>query len=347
MLSLVSVVNICTDDTKQQDNSESVLVNANTMRNCTCELSVINQDKAITVYMQRFGQKTSSSPLDYGCGLLLRFGKGSNARFWEAQCVVGNSIIFDSIPINDTITITSITVNGTLNDDEGYCIEIKKDIDDTITIAVGTSVGGFVIIIVVIVMVCIYRRNHPKSTSKPCPAVKTDSDDYGLRDNVLYASSQLPDTTQTQNNVDSPITNKISLEINSNYSTEDLDKIPSVEESTGDYSSIDLEKLASSKSNMNGSSNEKPIIAPKPKQKMTIQDDDYSVPDKKKMTYVTAPGEHGCEYAVVTKPNKSNFDKSENQSSTSNVYAVVEKKKRMSDGKGTNQKRDSLKAEND
>ncbi|XP_052088357.1 uncharacterized protein LOC127725436 [Mytilus californianus] len=478
----LTVVNICTDDTKQQDDSESVLVKANTMQNCTCELSVINQDKAISVYMQRFGQKTSSSPSAYGCGLLLGFGIGSNYRVWEAQCVVGNSVILDSIPINDTMTITSITVNGTLKDNEGYCIEIKKavsdksgnqlelkcgngstittnttqsaekttkmtlttiptttttttttiptttvptttattvppptttvpttttttitttvpttttttvpkttktttttvpkttaidtiefeilnftstdgsvttnkanepknkDDDDTTALAVGASVGGFVIIIVVIAVICIYRRNHPKSTSKPGPAVNADTDDYGLRDNVLYVSSEPPETTQTPNNDDSPNTNRISVDIDGNYNTVDLDKIPSVEESTGDYSSTNLEKLTPSNSNLNGSTNEKPVIAPKPKQKVTIQDDVYSVPDKKKGKHVTSPGEHGCEYAVVSKPNKSNVDKSEDQSSTSNVYAVVEKKKRMSDEKGTNQKRDSLTAEND
>ncbi|XP_052088351.1 uncharacterized protein LOC127725435 isoform X2 [Mytilus californianus] len=478
------VVNICTDDTKKQDNSESVLVKANTMRNCTCELSVVNQDKAIPVNMQRFGQKTSSSPLAYGCGLLLRFGKRSNNRFWEAQCVVDNSVILNSIQINETMTITSITVNGTLNDNEGYCIEIKKavsdqsgnqlelkcgngstittnttqsaekttkmtltttptttttttttiptttvpttttttvplptttvpktttttkiptttvpttttttvpkttktttttvpkttaidtiefeilnftstdgsvttnqasepknkDDDDTTTLAVGASVGGFVTIIVVIAVICIYRRNHSKSTSKPGLAVNTGNDDYGLRDNVLYVSSEPPDTTQTPNNDDSPNTNRTLVDIDSNYNTVDLAEIPSVEELSGDYSSNDLKKLTPSKSNLNGSTNEKPIISPKPKQKVTIQDDVYSVPDKKRVKHVTAPGEHGCEYAVVRKPNKSNFDKSEDQPSTSNVLAVVEKKKRMSDGKGTNQKRDSLKAEND
>ncbi|XP_052088353.1 hepatitis A virus cellular receptor 1-like isoform X5 [Mytilus californianus] len=479
----LTVVNICTDDTKQQDNSESVLVKANTMQNCTCELSVINQDKAIPVYMQRFGQKKSSSPSAYGCGLLLRFGTRSHYRLWEAQCVVGNSVILNSIPINDTMTITSITVNGTLNDNEGYCIEIKKavsdksgnqlelkcgngstiatnttqsaekttkmtlttipttttttttiptttvpttttttvppptttvptttttttiptttvpttttttipktaktttttvpkttafdtiefeilnftstdgsvttnqanepkykDDDDTTALAVGASVGGFVTIIVIIAVICIYRRNHSKSTSKPGLAVNIGNDDYGLRDNVLYVSSEPLDTIHTPNNDDSPNTNRISVDIDSNYNTVDLDEIPSVEELTGDDSSNDIKKLTPSKSNLNGSTNEKPIIGPKTKQKVTIQDDIYSVPDKKRMKHVTAPGERGCEYAVVSKANNSNFDKSEDQPSTSNVYAVVEKKKRMSDGKGTNQKRNSLKAEND
>ncbi|XP_052088352.1 mucin-5AC-like isoform X3 [Mytilus californianus] len=477
------VVNICTDDTKKQDNSESVLVKANTMRNCTCELSVVNQDKAIPVNMQRFGQKTSSSPLAYGCGLLLRFGKRSNNRFWEAQCVVDNSVILNSIQINETMTITSITVNGTLNDNEGYCIEIKKavsdqsgnqlelkcgngstittnttqsaekttkmtltttptttttttttiptttvpttttttvplptttvpktttttkiptttvpttttttvpkttktttttvpkttaidtiefeilnftstdgsvttnqasepknkDDDDTTTLAVGASVGGFVTIIVVIAVICIYRRYHQKPTSKPGPAFDNEYDAYGMRDNVLYVSSQPTDIAEPKNQADCQDTKRISVDIDGNYSTVDLDKIPTVEESTGDYSSIALDKLTPSKSNMNESTNEKPMIAPKPKQKMTIQDDVYSVPDKKRVKHVTAPGKHGCEYAVVSKPNKSNFDKSEDQPSTSNVYAVVAKKKSMSDEKGTNQKRDSLASEN-
>lgn len=122
-----------------------------------------------------------------------------------------------------------------------------------------------------------------------------------MRENVLYIPA---DSTLLQTN-DWKNTNRISVDIDGNYSTVDLDIIPSVEESTGEYSSIDLEELKLSKSNLNGSTNEKPIIAPKPKQKVTIQDDVYSVPDKKRMKTVTAPGENGCEYAVVSKKNQS------------------------------------------
>ncbi|CAC5397634.1 unnamed protein product [Mytilus coruscus] len=348
---LISVVNICTKETKFQDASNTVLIKADSTQNCSCELSIINQDHAVTVYIQKFGQEISSSPTQYGCGLILHFGDDvfnfEDDIFWIANCVVDNAIINRTINQGKVIRIRSWTVTGNLKQNEGYCIEIRNNNDDITILAAGASVGGFVIIIVVIVMVCIYRRNHSKPTSKPGPAVNSDTDDYGLRDNVLYVSSEPSDTTQTPNNADSPKTNRISVDIDGNYSTVDLDVFPSVEESTADYSSIDLEKLTPSNSNLNGSTNEKPIIAPKPKRKVTIQDNVYSVPDKKRVKHVTAPGEHGCEYAVVRKPNNSNFDKSEDRPSTSNVYAVVEKKKRMSDGKGTNQKRDSLKAEND
>lgn len=72
------MVNLCTDGTKQQDVSDSVLINSNTMQNSTCELSVINQEKNNTSKMQRFDQKKSSSPSGYGCGLILMFGTESN-----------------------------------------------------------------------------------------------------------------------------------------------------------------------------------------------------------------------------------------------------------------------------
>ncbi|CAC5426590.1 unnamed protein product [Mytilus coruscus] len=456
------VVDICADETKSQDATNSVLIKADKKQNCKCELHVENQDQDVQVSIKKYALESSSSPSELGCGLVMKFK--IKDRNWEAQCKVDNNNISMIITMSHVMTIRSLTVNGTLNPNEGYCIEIRKatydttknqlkltcgigsitttettqssekttkmtrttnattttttpkttmrksttvttvplttepvtttttlpttniittttistkstdtnehaitnfistdssvttnkanqlkneDNDDITVLAACASVGGFVIIIGVIVVVCIYRRNHKKSTSKPGPAVNTDNDDYGLRDNVLYVSSQPSETTQTPNNADSPTTNMISIDIDSNYSTVDLDEIPSVEESTGDNCSIDLEKPTPTASNMNGSSNKKPIIAPKPKQKMTIQDDVYSVPDKKRVKHVTAPGENECEYAVVSKPNKSNIDKSEDQHSTSNVYAVVEKKKRMSDGKGTNQKRDSLKAEND
>lgn len=55
----------------------------------------------------------------------------------------------------------------------------------------------------------------------------------------------------------------------------------------------------------------------------------------------------GVNMLLSAKKTKANVNKSEDQPLTSNVYAVVEKKKRMSDGKGTNQKRDSSTAEND
>ncbi|CAC5398206.1 unnamed protein product [Mytilus coruscus] len=194
--------------------------------------------------------------------------------------------------------------------------QIISDDDDTTALAVGASVGGIVTIIVVIAVICIYRRYHKKSISKPGPAFDNESDAYGMRDNVLYVSSQPTDTTEPQD------TKRISVDIDGNYSTVDLD-----EESTGNYSSIDLEKPTTTASNINGSRNEKPTIAPKPEQKKTIRNDVYAVPEKKRVKHVTAPGENGCEYAVVSKPNKSNVDNSEDQPSTSNVYAVVEKTK--------------------
>lgn len=128
IFSLISVVNICTPDTKQQDNSGSVLIKANTTQNCTCELSVINQKKDISVIIQKFDQRTSSSPIAYGCGLILKFGVGTNTNIWEAQCVVNNSGVTTSIKFNNKMTIKSFTVNGTLKENEGYCIQVKKGI---------------------------------------------------------------------------------------------------------------------------------------------------------------------------------------------------------------------------
>ncbi|VDI21408.1 Hypothetical predicted protein [Mytilus galloprovincialis] len=222
--------------------------------------------------------------------------------------------------------------------------QINSDKDDKTLLAAGASVGGLVIIIVVTVVICTYRRYHQKPISKQGPAFDNDSDDYGMRDNVLYVSSQSTDTVEQQD------TKRISVDIDGNYSTVDLDEILSVEESTGNYSSIDLDKptpTATHMNMMNESANKKPIIAKKPKQKVAIQDDVYAVPDKKRVKHVTAPGEDLCEYAVVSRHNKSNVNKSKDQPSSSNVYAVVAKTKRLSNEKGTNQKRDSLTSEND
>ncbi|CAG2250138.1 unnamed protein product [Mytilus edulis] len=114
---------------------------------------------------------------------------------------------------------------------------------------------------------------------------------------------ELSDTTETHNNPE------FSFDNDGNYSTVDLDEILPGDDLTGDYSSNDLVNLTPTESNINGITNEKPIFAPKPKQNVIIKDDVYSVPDKKRVKHLTAPGENGCEYAVVNKPNTSNVDK--------------------------------------
>lgn len=126
-INLISVVNICTDDIKIEDLSNSVIIKADSRKNCTCELSVINQDKVIPVIIQRFAQKRSSSPSEYGCGLILLFVIGT-VRFWDAQCVVDNTSISKMITVNDVMTIRSFAVSGMLKPNEGYCIEIRKGI---------------------------------------------------------------------------------------------------------------------------------------------------------------------------------------------------------------------------
>lgn len=120
------MINICTNGTQFQNDNNSVLIKADTTRNCTCKLSVINQDKEIVVNMQAFGEKESSSPLDYGCGLIMEF-ETKYGIVWEAQCKVEyNGSISTSIEFNDKMTIRSLSVAGTLKPNEGYCIEIKK-----------------------------------------------------------------------------------------------------------------------------------------------------------------------------------------------------------------------------
>ncbi|CAC5426592.1 unnamed protein product [Mytilus coruscus] len=341
------------------------------MQNCTCELSVINQDKAIPVHMQRFGQKKSSSPSAYGCGLLLRFGIRSHYRVWEAQCVVGNSVILNSIPINDTMTITSITVNGTLNDNEGYCIEIKKAVSDKSGNQLELKCGNGSTI----------TTNTTQSAEKTTKMTLTTVPTTTTTTTTTIPTKTVPTTTTT---TVPPPTTKVPTTTTTTIPTTTVPTtttttVPKTTKTTA-IDTIEFEIL--NFTSTDGSITTNQANEPKNKddddttalavgasvggfvtiivviaviciyrryqeQKVTIQDYVYSVPDKKRVKHVTAPGEHGCEYAVVRKPNKSNFDKSEDQSSTSNVYAVVEKKKRMSDGKGTNQKRDSLKAEND
>lgn len=118
------MVNICTDETKIQDATNSVLIKADDKKNCTCELHVTNQDKDITVIIQKYGPVASSSPSAYGCGLILKFKIGDTN--WNAECIVDNATISMTITNSQSITITSISVDGILEQNEGYCIVIRK-----------------------------------------------------------------------------------------------------------------------------------------------------------------------------------------------------------------------------
>lgn len=109
-INLILVVNICTDDIKIEDLNNRVIIKADSRKNCTCELSVINQVQVIPVNIQRFAQERSSSPSDYGCGLILSFVIGT-VRFWEAPCLVDDTIISHMITINNVMTVKSWAVN--------------------------------------------------------------------------------------------------------------------------------------------------------------------------------------------------------------------------------------------
>lgn len=77
------------------------------------------------VHFQKYNQETSSSPSHYGCGLILQFGIID--RIWEAQCIVGDNIYVSStLAFNGEMTIRSLTVTGTLKQNEEYCIEIRN-----------------------------------------------------------------------------------------------------------------------------------------------------------------------------------------------------------------------------
>lgn len=124
MISLISVVEICTDETKMQDATNSVLIKADDKQNCRCDLQVENQNQDVKVYIRKYAQEASSSPSELGCGLILRFEIKDNN--WDAQCEIDNNRISMIIKLNTVMTIKSESVNGTLQPNEGYCIEIKK-----------------------------------------------------------------------------------------------------------------------------------------------------------------------------------------------------------------------------
>lgn len=118
------MVDICIDGTRIQDASNTVLVKAVARQNCTCELSIINQNRSIGVNIERYKTLKSSRPSNSDCGLVLDFYFGSDL-LWEANCSIDN-IFATSINMNNVMTIRSMTVNGMLKSNEGYCVGIKR-----------------------------------------------------------------------------------------------------------------------------------------------------------------------------------------------------------------------------
>ncbi|CAC5398204.1 unnamed protein product [Mytilus coruscus] len=93
-------------------------------QNCTCKLSLNDQDQSFTIKFQRFNDQLNSIPSNADCGLILTFSIGQDI-FGDANCF-GVSSVSKLIVKKDVMTIRSMAVNGTLQEDEGYCIEIRK-----------------------------------------------------------------------------------------------------------------------------------------------------------------------------------------------------------------------------
>ncbi|CAC5361851.1 unnamed protein product [Mytilus coruscus] len=208
-----------------------------------------------------------------------------------------------------------------------------------ISVSVGAASGGVVVIIVVIVVsVCVIRRNHLKTEGRPSHHEDEDHDDYDMRGNILYEPSTPNNATEmVQHNAEN--SQRKSTSIDGDYSTVDLEDLPSVSERIRDYSSTELDKEPSSTLiHQTEFKITKPIIAPKPKPEEIREDYIYSVPDKRKDKHVAASIKNESEYAVVDKASKirssdTNDNKlGDSQINQSNLYAVVVKKKRISDG---------------
>lgn len=118
---VISVVNICTKETVFDNASNTILIKSDKRQNYTCKLSLTDQNQSIPINLQRFNNQISSKPSNYDCGLTICFSVGQDV-FGEANCL-GVSSVLKTIVKKDVVTISSMTRNGALQDNEGIALK--------------------------------------------------------------------------------------------------------------------------------------------------------------------------------------------------------------------------------
>lgn len=84
------------------------------------------------VYLKRFKDHIHSDPSGPNCGLILHYVYGNGDKFWANECATHGTARKEMN--NNFVTISSFAVNGTLKNNEGYCIEIGKGMSFGMTI---------------------------------------------------------------------------------------------------------------------------------------------------------------------------------------------------------------------
>lgn len=213
-------------------------------------------------------------------------------------------------PIGDN-TVTNPNTQSTLKAEK----EINKDKNSDLYVYLGAAAGGvLMILLIVCIIVCIRKRSNQTSKKETQDNsmqqfCNDNRDSDGLKDNILYVSSDQNDILEdgNYNTVDLEQTRKVNQDINSdgNYST--VDGTCSI---IGSYSDSSLNKS-------------KPVIKPKPKTNVNSSFKRGS--DEETLNLSTIENSNN-EYAVVDKGRNSDGDKHINPVLGNDTeYAVVDK----------------------
>ncbi|XP_071137462.1 uncharacterized protein [Mytilus edulis] len=222
-----------------------------------------------------------------------------------------------------TETVTTPISNNPLTNSNTHStiMEEKKSTKDKksdLYVYIGAGAGGILMILLIVcIIVCIRKRVNqtpPKeskndSTKQFCREDRDSDNDYGgLKDNILYVSSEPNEVLE-----------------DGNYNTVDLEQTRKVDQENtfdGNYSTVDgICNIIGSDSSLSKS---KPVINPKPKTSLKSGSVDETI-------HLSTMDNGNNEYAVVDKGRNSDDVKHTNpEHGNDTEYAVVNKVRRSS-----------------
>ncbi|VDI61187.1 Hypothetical predicted protein [Mytilus galloprovincialis] len=221
----------------------------------------------------------------------------------------------------DTIT-TPISNNPMTNSNTHSTLMAEKkntkDKNSDLYVYLGAGAGGLLMILLIVcIIVCIRKRANqtpPKesknnSTKQFCREDRDSDNDYGgLKDNILYVSSEPNEVLE-----------------DGNYNTVDLEQTRKVDQDNtfdGNYSTVD--GICNIIGNDRSLSKSKPVIKPKPKTSFKSGSVDETI-------HLSTMDNGNNEYAVVDKGRNSDDVKHTNpEHGNDTEYAVVNKVRRSS-----------------
>ncbi|XP_052088021.1 uncharacterized protein LOC127725204 isoform X2 [Mytilus californianus] len=222
-------------------------------------------------------------------------------------------------PISDS-SVTSSYTQSTIAAEN----DTTKDENSDLYVYLGAGAGGVLMILLLVsIIMCIRKRSNEASlkesknysTKQFCSDSKDSDNDYdGLKDNILYVSSEQNDIVEDGN------TDTVDLEQNR--------KVHQRITSDGDYSTVDGKFSTIGSDNDSSLSKSKPVIKPKPKTNANVS---FKRGSDEETIHLSTMDNDNNEYAVVDKGRNSDAVKHINPVYGNDTeYAVVDKVRKSS-----------------